>query len=169
MRRATTSSDPLQRGYRYALTERSGRNFAAGFKPELAPKEMLSLGVFGGAYFDDLAALKEFPASWLRGAKLSNAPDPKLNYFGVRASQSRAEWAKKGWLSAHDPRGWVQWYFRYYLGRRIPAEDARQIRRWQMMVRHIAQIKRKCRAGDITCNPRQRQALLHWAYDSRRY
>jgi hypothetical protein len=54
------------------------------------------------------------------------------------------------------------------MGRRIPDEDKRQIKRWRMILRHTAQIKKNCRVGDIFCRPRQRQALLHWAYDSRK-
>ncbi len=136
------------------------------FKPELTPKEMLELGVFGGLYFSDKP--KEFPRAWFAHAKLS--PDKKrhaeLNYFKVNASQPLRVWQAKGWIHPQDPRGWFQWYCRYYLGRRTD-DDARQINRWLAMRRHISQIKNNCRAGDIFCRPRQRQALLHWAYDSR--
>jgi hypothetical protein len=34
--------------------------------------------------------------------------------------------------------------------------------------RHIRQIERNCEPGHLTCRRRQRQALLHWAYDSRK-
>ena len=128
---------------------------------------MLKVGVFGGVYLNDCQ--KEFPASWFRNAKLSpSKKDPLLNYFGVDASQSLAEWQRKGWIYSEDPRGWFQWYCRYYLGRRIPAEDTRQIKRWKAIMRHIAQIKKNCMVADETCRPRQRQALLHWAIDSRK-
>lgn len=137
------------------------------FAPDLTPKDMLELGVFGGAYFDE-ESRREFPQEWFEHAKLSDGkPDKHLNYFGVLASQSREEWIRKGWITEHDPLGWFQWYCRYYLGRRIPDEDARQIKRWRQIGRHAAQVRYACRAGDITCRPRQRQALLHWAYDSR--
>jgi hypothetical protein len=133
---------------------------------------MLELGVFGGLYFDTPALRKEFPAEWFAHAKLAPAgtakPIAKLNYFGVNASQPRSVWQAKGWINDADPLGWFQWYCRYTLGRRLPAEDARQIKRWKAIGRHIAQIKNNCRAGDETCRPRQRQAVLHWAYDSRK-
>lgn len=142
-------------------------NFNMLFKPDLTPKEMLELGVFGGLYFSDQP--KEFPKSWFTKAKLS--PDGKrhkeLNYFGVNASQPLSVWQAKGWINPQDPRGWFEWYCRYSLGRRTE-DDERQIKRWVAMRRHITQVKNNCRTGDIFCRPRQRQALLHWAYDSRK-
>lgn len=159
-------SDPLQPGYAYLRTEPAGKNFAPDFKPDLTPREMLHLGVFGGDYFEE--ETDEYPKEWFKDAAISQKgrPDPKLNRFGVRASQSRPEWQRKGWIHLDDPRGWFQWYCRYYLGRRMPAEDRRQIDRWKKIVRHLAQIRNNCRPRDYTCRPRQRQAVLHWAYDS---
>lgn len=164
-------NDKMQSKYVYELTAPMGKSFDSGFKPELTPKEMLKLGVFGGRYLRDCR--REFPSDWFKQAKLlpvgRKGHDPKLNYFGVDASQPLAVWRKKGWLNEkHDPRGWFQWYCRYYLGRRLPTEDARQIKRWKQIRRHIAQIKKNCQAGDLVCRQRQRQAVLHWAYDSRR-
>jgi hypothetical protein len=131
---------------------------------------MLALGVFGGIYMRD--CIKEFPSDWFTKAKLapksSMIHDPKLNYFGVNASQPLAEWRRKGWVYDEDPRGWFQWYCRYYMGRRIPNEDNRQIKRWIAIRRHITQIANNCRPGDVFCRPKQRQAVLHWAYDSRK-
>ena len=162
-----TVNDKMQRGYRYVLTEPAGRNFDPEFRPELTPKEMLAMGIFGGKYMTDCR--KEFPKSWFTGARLSpTGHDPSLNYFGVGASQPLSVWRQKKWIYRDDPRGWFQWYCRYYRGRRIPGEDARQIRRWKMIRRHVRQIERNCEPGDVHCRPRQRQALLHWAYDSRK-
>jgi len=144
------------------------KDYDSLFKPEITPKQMLELGVFGGLYFSDKP--KEFPRDWFDKAKLS--PDGKkhkeLNYFKVDASQSLLVWRAKGWIRPQDPRGWFQWYCRYYMGRRS-SDDDRQIKRWIAMRRHIMQIKNNCRAGDMLCRPRQRQALLHWAYDSRKF
>jgi len=112
---------------------------------------------------------REFPKSWFEGAKFAvQNRDCSLNYFGVDASQPLSVWRKKGWIHPDDPRGWFQWYCRYYMGRRMPKEDRRQIKRWKAMRRHVVQIKRNCDQGDLGCRPRQRQALLHWAYDSRK-
>lgn len=111
----------------------------------------------------------EFPVGWFKRARLDPLKhDPQLNYFGINASQPLSYWRKKGWIYSEDPRGWFQWYCRYFMGRRIPAEDERQIKRWKAIGRHIAQIKKNCRKGDLSCRPRQRQAVLHWAYDSRK-
>jgi hypothetical protein len=168
MRRTTiTVNDRMQTGYRYQLVAPTGRNFDPSFDPDLTPREMLQLGVFGGKYMTDCR--REFPQSWFSRAKLSlHRPDPSLNYFGVSASQPLAEWRRKGWIFRDDPRGWFQWYCRYYVGRRLPEEDARQIRRWKAMRRHVTQLQHFCDTGDLFCRRRQRQALLHWAYDSRR-
>ncbi len=157
----------MQRNYSYFLSEPVGRNFDPRFKPELSPKDMLSLGVFGGKYMTDCR--DEFPADWFAGAKLRHEfHDPKLNCFGVNASQPLSVWRAKGWIFPEDPRGWFQWYCRYYLGRRIPGEDDRQIRRWLAMKRHITQLQMNCHPGELSCRKRQRQAILHWAYDSRK-
>ena len=165
-RRTVTVNDKMQKGYRYALSAATGRNFDPEFQPQLTPAQMLRLGVFGGKYMTDCR--QEFPKSWFAHAKLSpRGADPACNFFGVDASQPLAEWQRKGWIHPDDPRGWFQWYCRYYMGRRMPQEDARQIKRWKAIRRHVAQIKKHCEPGDQMCRPRQRQALLHWAYNSR--
>ena len=168
-KKIVTVNDKMQRNYRYDLVQPAGRNFHPDFRPDLSPKQMLRLGVFGGVYLRD--CVKEFPGSWFTGAKFQKAGsfehDPKLNFFGVNASQPLSVWRKKGWIYQDDPRGWFQWYCRYYLGRRSP-DDERQIKRWKAIGRHIAQLKKNCRPGDFSCRPVQRQAILHWAYDSRK-
>jgi hypothetical protein len=160
-------NDLMQQGYSYELVAPMGEDFDDDFSPELTPKEMLALGVFGGKYMTDCKG--EFPKDWFANAKLcSEKHDPTLNFFGVNASQPLSVWRAKGWIYHEDPRGWFQWYCRYYMGRRIPVEDARQIKRWKMIKRHVAQVVKNCRSGDHACRPIQRQALLHWAYDSRK-
>ncbi len=165
--RVVTVNDRMQHGYRYQLTAPAGGDFDPEFAPELTPRQMLELGVFGGKYITDTR--DEFPASWFTRAKLSpQRRDPTLNFFAVDASQKLSVWREKGWIHPDDPRGWFQWYCRYYLGRRMPEEDRRQIGRWKAMRRHIRQIQVNCEPGNLDCRRRQRQALLHWAYDSRR-
>ena len=166
MKRKVVVNDRMQRGYVYFRTAPIGRQFAATFAPELTPKQMLQLGVFGGKYMTDCR--REFPASWFTRAKLSSTRhDARLNCFGVNASQSLTVWRRMGWIRPQDPRGWFQWYCRYYMGRRT-ADDARQIRRWRAIARHVSAIRKYCEPGDLECRRRQRQAVLHWAYDSRR-
>ena len=158
--------DSMQQGYSYTLVEPEGENFEVEFKPDLTPETMLKLGVFGGKYLNDCQ--QEFPADWFISAQLS--PDRKditLNYFAVDASQPLSEWQRKGWIHPQDPRGWFQWYCRYYLGRRSD-DDHRQIKRWRAFKRHKGAIRKYCEPYDFSCRKKQRQALLHWAYDSRK-
>lgn len=160
-------NDKMQKRYTYQLVESIGKNFHPEFKPELTPKQMLALGVFGGVYMRDCT--REFPKDWFVKAKFAkDKREADLNYFGMNASQPLSTWRKNGWIYHEDPRGWFQWYCRYYMGRRCP-DDARQIKRWKAIRRHIGQIRKNCRPGDEFCRPRQRQALLHWAYDSRKF
>ena len=166
MKRKIIVNDLMQTDYIYYRTEPVGENFHPEFAPELTPKEMLEMGVFGGKYLTDCQ--EELPESWFVSARLCHERhDPGLNFFGVNASQPLAVWREKGWIYHEDPRGWFQWYCRYYLGRRC-ADDGRQIKRWKGMKRHIAQMVKHCAAGDLSCRRKQRQALLNWAYDSRK-
>ena len=165
--RIVVVNDRMQQGYQYECVAPIGRGFDAGFTPELTPRDVLRLGVFCGKYMTDTR--DEFPANWFTHARLaSNRRDCSLNCFGVDASQPLSIWQAKGWIHPDDPRGWFQWYCRYYMGRRMPEEDRRQIKRWKAIRRHVRQIERNCQPGDLDCRRRQRQALLHWAYDSRR-
>ncbi len=160
-------NDLMQKNYTYFLTEPKGKNFDSEFKPELTPKQMLRLGVFGGKYMSDCT--KEFPKDWFKGVKFSHEQhNPKLNFFKINASLSLKEWKDHGWIYYEDPRGWFQWYCRYYMGRRIPTEDTRQIKRWKAIRRHAGLIRKRCKSGELLCLPKARQALLHWAYDSRK-
>ena len=169
-----TVNNKLQNNYKYQLMEKIGENFDPRFSPDLSPKEMLELGVFGGLYLN--SSMNEYPKDWFTNAKLTEKKDKNgkmikdknMNYFKVNASLPLTYWKEKGWISVYDPRGWFEWYCRYYYGRRIAEEDDRQIKRWVNMKRHLSAVKNNCQIGDISCRPRQRQALLHWGYDSRR-
>jgi hypothetical protein len=166
VKRRVVVDDLMQSGYVYYLTEPEGENFHPEFKPELTPKKMLSLGVFGGKYMTDCRG--EFPSGWFNKAKLSpEGKNPMLNFFRVDASLHLSQWRRRCWIHPDDPRGWFQWYCRYHMGRRHD-DDMRQIKRWKAIRRHIGQLKANCPKMDLDCRRRQRQALLHWAYDSRR-
>ena len=133
------------------------------FKPQLTPKQMLELGVFGGAYFG--LKINEFPATWFKKVKLSKNFDVNLNRFKIRAGLSREHWIEKGWIFKEDPLGWFQWYCRFTMGRRLPHIDEIQIKRWKNFTRHVKAIKKNCETGDLSCRKRQRQAILQWSYD----
>ena len=133
------------------------------FKPQLTPKKMLELGVFGGAYFG--LNIKEYPKSWFINAKISKNFDVSLNRFKVKSGLSRKEWQEKGWIFKQDPLGWFQWYCRFSNGRRIPHIDEIQIKRWKNFNRHVAAIKKNCELIDLNCRRKQRQAILQWAYN----
>ncbi|MBO43848.1 MAG: hypothetical protein CMM28_09005 [Rhodospirillaceae bacterium] len=163
MTRFIDVNDRMQTGYRYECAAPVGTGFAKGFEPHVTPKEMLKMGVFEGKYCNDCT--QELPADWFEGAKISDKPDPKLNYFGVKSRQPLTVWREKGWIYGPDPRGWFQWYYRYYLGRRLAKIDDIQIKRWRAFARHAGQIRANCEPGDVFCRRRQRQALLQWAYD----
>lgn len=156
-------NDRMQTGYRYTLCEPPGQAFAPNFRPHHTPPEMLEMGVFEGRYMNDCT--NEFPAEWFARAKISARADPSLNYFGVKSRQPLEVWRRNGWILGPDPRGWFQWYCRYYLGRRLPDYDPIQINRWRAFARHAGQVRANCHSGDIFCRPRQRQALLQWAHD----
>ncbi len=155
--------DKMQRDYSYAIAEPEGENFAPDFKPAISPKEMLRLGVFEGKYCNDCG--DEFPEDWFAEARISRVANPELNFFKIKSRQPLSVWRQNRWIVEPDPRGWFQWYCRYYLGRRLPKVDAWQIKRWKAFYRHVGQIKANCMPMDIGCRPRQRQALLQWAYD----
>ena len=133
------------------------------FKPEISPKKMLELGVFGGSYFG--SKIKEYPKSWLQKAKLSKNFDVNLNRFKVKSGLSREHWMEKGWIFKEDPLGWFQWYCRFSMGRRIPHIDEIQIKRWKNFKRHVTAINKNCEEGDLSCRRKQRQAILQWAYN----
>ena len=139
------------------------KEFYKDFKPELSPKKMLELGVFGGSYFG--SNIKEYPKTWFKKAKLSKNFDVSLNCFRVKSGLSRDHWIKKGWIFKEDPLGWFQWYCRFSMGRRIPHIDQIQIKRWKNFKRHLMAIKKNCDEGDFACRKRQRQAILQWSYN----
>jgi len=138
-------------------------NFYKIFKPQLTPKKMLELGVFGGSYFGK--KIKEYPAEWFKNAKISNEFDVNLNRFKIKSGLSREEWLEKGWIFKEDPLGWFQWYCRFSIGRRISRIDEIQIKRWKNFNRHVMAVKKNCEQNDLNCRKRQRQAILQWAYN----
>ena len=156
-------NDLMQTGYAYSLIEPMGENFSPDFTPAFSPKEMLEFGIFEGKYCNDCQ--DEFPKDWFEKARISDQPDISKNCFGIKSRQPLQVWQRKGWIIDPDPRGWFQWYCRYYMGRRMASVDAHQIKRWHAFTRHLSQVKANCEPFNFDCRPRQRQALLQWSYD----
>jgi len=146
-----------------SLKSKNISDFYNLFKPQLTPKKMLELGVFGGSYFG--LNIKEYPKIWFKNAKISTNFDVSINRFKVKSGLSRKEWLEKGWIFKEDPLGWFQWYCRYSMGRRISRIDEIQIKRWKNFKRHVMAIKKNCEPLNLSCRRRQRQAILQWAYD----
>ena len=133
------------------------------FKPELTPKKMLELGVFGGSYFG--LSINEYPKLWFKNVKICKNFNVSLNRFKVKSGLSRKHWIEKGWIFKEDPLGWFQWYCRFSMGRRIPQIDEIQIKRWKNFKRHVVAIQKNCEEHDTNCRRKQRQAVLQWAYN----
>jgi hypothetical protein len=187
--RRVTARDKMTSGYTYTLAAPPGRlraglaaetRDAGPFRPKFSPAQMLALGVFEGKYLND--CWREFPREWYLGAiargKLSpGGANPELNCFKTKSRLSLGEWRRRRWIPAaagdRDVRGWFQWYARFWLGRRQPAVDRVQVARWRAFVRHSAQVTKsakrerigRSRAARRRHRPRQRQALLQWAWN----
>jgi len=156
-------NDRMQQNYRYRISAPEGKDFMPGFAPRFSPKKMLEMGIFEGKYCNDCR--DEFPDDWFVAARIADRPSPEFNFFGIKSRQPLSYWKNKGWIYGPDPRGWFQWYCRYYLGRRVPETDVIQSKRWRSFARHAGQIRANCWPGDLSCRPKQRQALLQWSRD----
>lgn len=170
------------------------------FTPNKCPLDILLEGAFGGSYFspwhsrtlnltleDDY--LHTLPKNWLHElsppAKYLTSPvyTPGLNKFQVQCGQTLSEWEAAGWLNFdHDPRGWFEWYIRFFLGRRCE-DDARQVGRWNRCVGPKGRwkrmlLKKYLETGvrsvyadeddeDLQVSPVMHQTCHHWAYEVR--
>ncbi|WWD20534.1 hypothetical protein CI109_105010 [Kwoniella shandongensis] len=159
------------------------------FTPNLTPEEMFRGGAFGGGFFADTysqilrepllstADLLSLPFTLPRSSTLLTNPEPsgENNRWRVRAGQSLQEWEKAGWIWKGDPRGWAQWYVRFWEGRRCE-DDERQVRRWLKVAGPTGRFKRALlkklhQAGGISAvddedvAPVLRQCLWQWGYE----
>nr|ODN85514.1 hypothetical protein L203_04763 [Cryptococcus depauperatus CBS 7841] len=165
--------------------------WAGVFTPNLTPEEMFRSGAFGGCFFrntysrvakTELLATKdveELPftldASATPRLLTSSEPDASVNRFLVTAGQSLEEWEKAGWIWQGDPRGWAQWYVRFWGGRRCK-DDERQVKRWlkvagptgrfkRALLKKIHQSGGKAAVGDEDVGRVLRQCLWQWGYE----
>ena len=159
------------------------------FTPNLTPEQMFRLGSFGGTYWRPIYSSitkknykdqhLEFPKSWWKGIPKNwlvtdfKDYDVSINKYKVQVGTTLEFWENKDWIDDLDPYGWVQWYCRFYLGRRDEKEDKRQIKRWKNLAGKkgrfknmlINMIKKKDTTyNDYTVSPKIRQTLQHWAY-----
>jgi len=157
------------------------------FKPNLTPEEMFRLGSFGGTYWRPIESKitnksykeqhLEFPKSWWKDIPnnwLSNPDcDKSINKYNVIVGTSLRDWEDKEWINELDPYGWVQWYCRFYEGRRNNDEDERQIKRWKGVTGENGRfrkwlvtliLKKKGEWNDEKISPKIRQTLQHWGY-----
>ena len=155
------------------------------FTPNLTPREIFSLGSFGGTYWRPICSTVtgkcyhdvQNKYSFFRdiSSKMLSCPeyDKGKNKYKVRVGTSLEFWEGKHWITKYHPYGWVYWYCDFCLGRRCP-DDERQIKRWSSLTGPngrfrkflITQIlkKNKLNWNDETISPKIRQVLQHWAY-----
>jgi hypothetical protein len=158
------------------------------FRPNLSPKQMFSLGSFGGTYWRPIYSSvtgknyknkhKKYPASWWKNIPDSwlttpwDEYDKSINRYKVKVGTTLEFWESKDWITKYHPYGWVQWYCDFYDGKRSP-DDERQISRWvktagpnsrfrKALINLIK--KKKAKYDDYTVSPKIRQTLQHWGY-----
>lgn len=162
---------------------------APNFRPNLTPAECIRKGIFGGCYFNPRGGKagifasevaidhSEFPAAWFAGISqelyISRRYNVPTNAYKVKSGFGQKEWESKGWMHVQDPRGWFQWYCRFFCGRRS-ADDARQIGRWCACASPRGRWRNQLcgavargsgRWNDLNVSPVIRQTLLHWGYE----
>lgn len=156
------------------------------FRPNLTPQQIFILGSFGGTYwrpiYSGVTKKKyknqhlEYPKEWWQDISehyLTNHKcDKTINKYRVNSGSSLKDWEQKGWIKEQDPYGWVQWYCRFYQGKRTD-DDERQIKRWlsfagpngRFRKRLINMCKEKGKDfDDYSVSPVIRQGLQHWGY-----
>ena len=132
------------------------------------PIEVIREGAFGGTYFRDIYSgvnKKWYKNSWKEFDQLKNID--KKNYCSdyydmvltrksmVLMRNIAQILGKQGWINNEiDPYGWFQWYFGYWLGKRLKNDER--------LVKMIKDVGSKF--DDYSISPKIRQILLHWSY-----
>lgn len=161
------------------------------FKPNLTPRQIFTLGSFGGTYWRPIYSNvtkksyknqhTRYPKSWWEGIPkehmISSEYDINVNKYKVKVGTSLRYWESKNWISPLHPYGWIQWYCDFYKGKRS-ADDERQIKRWlgvmsrfksQLLKQIITHSKKTntpvtSNINNYKISPRIRQTLQHWGY-----
>ena len=106
------------------------------FSPNKTPIEIIKEGAFGGTYFRDIYSginEKWYKNSWKEFVHLKNIDakfytsdyyDVNVNKYGIKCGTSLRFW---------ENNGWFQWYFRYWLGKRLK-DNKRQVNRCKNIV-----------------------------------
>ena len=164
-------SNTMQKNYVYFRTKPEWEfDDYPDFTPDLTPKEVLEYWAFSWKYFWDIPGTDEYPEDFEKVVENASAwvdewEDNSMNYFKIKAGQDLEDWEEKGWIRDQDPRGWFEWYTRFYFGRRSP-DDERQIQRWKNITRFLTQVQNVCDVWDHDCKTKLRQLLLQWSYDT---
>ena len=134
------------------------------FTPCYTPVEMFRMGIFGGGYFQIGTTLpgqflREMGPMWPQCSK----PDRARNHHRIIGGASLEWWMEQGLIHPDDPNGWVEWYVKFYHGRRHPDDD-RQVRRFRSFVtRHLGMLRAYQAKGRDSAKTKQN--LLQWAWD----
>lgn len=157
------------------------------FKPNMTPREIFRQGSFGGTYWRPIYSNitkkhyknrhKKYPKSWWHNIPIemmvSENCDKLRNKYNVNVGTSLDFWESKGWITKHNPYGWIEWYCGFYNGKR-GSDDERQISRWKGIAGQNGRFRKwliniiKKQNGtwnDYTISPKIRQTLLHWGYE----
>ncbi|KAG0660338.1 hypothetical protein C6P46_004638 [Rhodotorula mucilaginosa] len=164
------------------------------FRPNLSPEEIIRRGSFDGGFFRPVKSKQsgrelhedwaDLPKEWYSGLSSGmyltrpEGAEDSVNKWQARMGQPYEAWEANGWIRAeHDARGWFQWYYRFFLGRRCEDDD-RQVGRWDRVAgeasgrwrRILLQKYRQKGVSFVEPNeeevsPGIRQTLQHWGYD----
>ena len=87
---------------------------------------LMESGTKSHTEFDDLKKIKQ-------KFYCSDYFDASVNKYGVKCGISLTFCEDNGLVNSKDSYGSFQWYFRYWLGRKLK-DDERQINRWKRIV-----------------------------------
>ncbi len=134
------------------------------FTPSYTPVEMFKMGIFGGGYFKLETELpgqfiKDMGPLWPQNKK----PESSRNFYRITGGASLEWWLEQKLIHPDDPNGWVEWYIKFYYGRRH-SDDDRQIKRFRSFVtRHLGMLRSFQSKGKDSVKTKQN--LLQWAWD----